>query len=950
MKNLIVAIYLFLGIQFYSIAQKKLLIKNEQYEIAVSAPKQIKVKTLEKKQIEKLLSATILLQYSENQVFVSQSPAKEGGYPVTGWKKNMEDKVAENNPFKVVENHIFKADKVVQNTDNQFTFSFPDTQFGKLSLQVSLPQGAQAPRLEIVFESKKKGYYSFAFNGLQAQDTAQIQYLYQPLVWSWRRFPTQPYLTPETYCTTAATYYNTGTYNEGIAPDPAEIPYRYAFLKNSKFGLSIRNQEGKAQPMLFAPILGGEGSLLSENQIFNFKIRYLLKEGDWYEGYQFILNNIFSYKNERQNATVTLNQTLDNMINFAMNDVYGGWVDSLKGFDYVQDAVGTVKIVSALHQLGTALVTGNEEIYRKRALPTIEYALSREKYLYSIYDEQKVQSPSRLMKGPCVEIGELAGLDLMTKGQSAVFQAEINRIFGKSRKLNLNTETGGGSWQDYFARYRASKNPEDLQKARQGADEYLKGWQPYPNVFTNDPGLRDKEAAFLTDFTPKLYDLFELYQETQDRKYLESSLVATRQMLSWLRSNPLAPAGNIVVNKGGKIKGIHGKRYKINSYEYLKTFYDTNTVAEQEIEAWRTSLVGLPPEQPRTYNNGPIMLTHHPAWLLRLAHESKDTLLRDVAYNAVLGRYANFPGYYFNSFETNIYQSASYPMHNYWDMRYNSMFYNHVFPHITLLIDFLVSDVYYRSEGKIDFPSVYAPGYAYLTSKVYGNKTGKIFDNEGVRLWLPPNAIQSSSIAFNHVLGIGEKDFYLVLTNTSKERIQEKVRLNQDVITWKTGKKYEVIVYQANGKQSQTTMQNGIVSIDISAQGLTALKIIDLQIDVPLFRDLDEVKKENKQSKHSFFRDENTEFLGTLTGMIINTFPQFSDVYIFTDKTEKELRKVVLYYQIDGGEWQSKTELGYPFEFSLSLKNPKSKVEFYLQATDLKGVVGKSKTYLLTNE
>ena len=183
-----------------------------------------------------------------------------------------------------------------------------------------------------------------------------------------------------------------------------------------------------------------------------------------------------------------------------------------------------------------------------------------------------------------------------------------------------------------------------------------------------------------------------------------------------------------------------------NEPTWIRVPRDTTTlVPEQRIPAWRTSLVGLPPEQGRTYGLGPIMLTHHAAWLLRLAHHANDPLLRDAAENAVLGRYANFPGYYFKSFETNVYQRVDYPLHPYQDLKYNAIFYNHVWPHIALLVDYLVSDAFDRSGGRVDFPSAYAPGYAYLTSKVYGHRLGRINEEKDVALWLPRRAARFST-------------------------------------------------------------------------------------------------------------------------------------------------------------------------------------------------------------
>jgi hypothetical protein len=284
------------------------------------------------------------------------------------------------------------------------------------------------------------------------------------------------------------------------------------------------------------------------------------------------------------------------------------------------------------------------------------------------------------------------------------------------------------------------------------------------------------------------------------------------------------------------------KRYKINSHASLPGFNDTTILAEQQVPAWQTSLVGLPPEQPYTYGNGPIMLTHHPAWFLKLAYLAKDSLLKTAAYNAILGRYAGFPGYYYTSLHTNVYQFANYAMHGYWDIRYNALFHNHIFPHITLLIDFLVSDAFYRSAGKVDFPAVYAPGYAYLSSKVYGSKMGTVFGNNNVRLWLPAGAIQSTNVAFNHVLGIAENDFYVIFTNTSNSEVKSFARLNPDIIPWIKGKSYPVTVYYADGKTATTTCKDGLLETDVMAQGLTAYKIEGLKVEVPLFKKMTESK------------------------------------------------------------------------------------------------------------
>src|SRR5690606_20064705 len=101
---------------------------------------------------------------------------------------------------------------------------------------------------------------------------------------------------------------------------------------------------------------------------------------------------------------------------------------------------GTVKNVSALHPLSVALVTDNVDIYRRRALPMIEYLMSREKYLYAVDENITQQNPSHFLRGPCMEINELASLHQMTGQRNVAFLSEMERVFGKVRQLNLVTE------------------------------------------------------------------------------------------------------------------------------------------------------------------------------------------------------------------------------------------------------------------------------------------------------------------------------------------------------------------------------------------------------------------------------------------------------------------------------------------------------------------------------
>ncbi|SDD78244.1 hypothetical protein [Niabella drilacis] len=841
---------------------------------------------------------------------------------------------------------------------NQIEFLFKPTPRANVSLVVKLLPQQTEPILTMSMTARMPGHYSLGFTGMPKIDTSDIDFVYQPLTWTWKRFPTKFALTEEAFANTAAVFTNHHHITEGLAVSPAAIPYRYALSAqwnnsgdpknafwsvfpsngpkgNSLFGMAIRNPEGKAQPRIYAPLPGTMPSAMQQGQNYRCSLVYFLYPGNWQDGVARLLPSVFKYKNERENATTSLNGTINNMLQFAMNDLYSGWNAELKASNYQFDVPGTVKNVSALHPLSIALVTGDPDILKRRAIPMIEYVMSREKFLYTTSDTpHQAQAPSRLLNGPCVDIGELAGLNELTHHQTPAFIQEASRIFGVSRKLNMNTETGGGSWQDYLARFRMLHDSGDLKKAVQGANAYLAlVYDQYSHTFFDSPGLRDKGAGFTTDYGLRIYDLLELYEQTKIARYLQAATAGAQQFLLWTRSTPLPPAGNIIVNKGGSVPGIFpGRRTSGIEGAGFVPMNVVSDVKQEMIPAWRTSLNGLVPEAPNTYAFGPVMLAHHAAWLLRLAKYTGDTLLRNAAYNSVIGRYANFPGYYFTSLHTNVYQQAGYSNHPYEQVKYNAIFYNHVWPHLALLFDFLVSDFYYRSKGAIDFPATYAPGYAFLTSNVYGAKTGEMMGHKNIRLWMPRNALQSDGIACNYLMGYNKEGLFIAFANTSKTSIKETFQLNSEVIAYNRQHRYAILRQGSQTKQT-SIMKDGKFMITVPANGLVCIQIAGLGKDPGTLHSNQPVPQ-NRFIRYAAVSDSQAK----ATAMIIQPTNQVAVFYLYSNQTEKNWRQCRLRYRINNEQnWISKTDYSYPFEFDVELPRVSDVISFELTGTDQKG-------------
>ena len=123
---------------------------------------------------------------------------------------------------------------------------------------------------------------------------------------------------------------------------------------------------------------------------------------------------------------------------------------------------------------------------------------------------------------------------------------------------------------------------------------------------------------------------------------------------------------------------------------------------------------------------------------LRIASLTNDAFLHDIARSAIIGRYTSFPGYHINTARTTAYEKPDFARRGKDELNSaTSIHYNHIWPHIALLFDYLVADAFAKSRGAIDFPARYAEGYGYLQQRVFGDRPGKVYDESGLYLWMP---------------------------------------------------------------------------------------------------------------------------------------------------------------------------------------------------------------------
>ncbi|MEX2566619.1 MAG: hypothetical protein WD431_11800 [Cyclobacteriaceae bacterium] len=780
------------------------------------------------------------------------------------------------------------------------------------------------PSITFNLSPKKEGFYSVGYTGAPEFHLAQVEEIWQPLIWQEKRFPESPVMTLAFRCPIPTALVHDGTHSLGVMAASEEFPFDPLPLStNSRFGVMVRNEEGKAQPQLFAPVPGGEGSQMKVGETFQFKSLIVMEPGKIHEAYETIARNNFGFKNYRKNETVSLNRTLENMVTYSMSD-YAWFVDSLKGFAYSTDVPGAVKNVSSLNPLELAIVMDDSAMFEQRAYPTLEYMLSREKFLFSLDREQKIQHPSRSMTGPIAPVSELTSLYNILGHSNHFFLELAKKEFSGSRIRNLDVPEKGDSWVNAMHLYKATKDKKYLEMAILGADEYLR-----KRVETKQTGFRDPYSPgsfFWNTFTHRWVDLTELYEITENKKYLEAARDGARRytMFTWM--SPAIPDTSILVNKDGKAP----------LYWYLKSKgHEQMYFPEEEVEAWRLSEIGLTPESSGTsQGHRAIFMANYAPWMLRLGYYSDDLFLKEVAKSAIIGRYQNFPGYHINTARTTAYEKADYPLREHKKLSVNSFHYNHILPMASMLLDYLVTDAYVRSEGKIDFPSEYIEGYAYLQNKFYGSQPGKFYGEEGVQLWMPKNLLKVAHPQLNQISGYNETGLFLAFTNQSGEVVTTTVEVNPE---WITGSIGEIKVW---GDGNASTVDATSFEVEVPGNGLTAIRVEGLSPKL--------VFQQKLLSKGPSIKNSLIELdFGDARVMLINLGEYDRRAYIYLQEDDARFSSVTLFYEEEKGGTKSREVENYPFEFTIPIQGTKGDFSFWFSARDHEGKIEKSEKFKL---
>jgi len=837
-------------------------------------------------------------------------------YDVTAWEiRGQREPVL--SQFDVAKSERVRA-VAADERDGVIRWRFPENPRFELVAEVRPSGERREPQIWFRLTAKESGLYTIGYTGAPERSPLEVDGVFQPLIWHETRFPEEAYLTLEYNCSIPAAMATVGNTTYGVVADPGTFPFRMPTFRNNRFGVMVRNSNGQAQPMIFAPVLGGEGSRMEVGETTEFSLLLLARAGDWKEIFEYVAREIMGFRDYRENTLTSLNETLDNMIDYGLSE-YSRFLSDERGASYATDMPGAVKNVSALHPLSVALVVDDEEVFEDRFKPFVEYLLSREKFLFSPTGEVGSQTATSNVRGPSAPVSELSELYALSRGRNPIFLHHARELYPQDRVLNMTTVTYGSTWERDLSLYRATGEKRYLEDAVRKANEYI------DERLGNPPSdfSEAETGTFWDDILPRWPQLFELYEETGDPRHLEAAVRGARDHASIIWFYPRIPDEEILVNRGG-VAPLYRRG-------------DPIKVPEQTVPAWRVSEVGLIAEGLGTAGGGHrgIFLTTYAPYFLRIAQHSGDEFLREIARSAMVGRYSNFPGYHMNMEYSTVYESADFPLRAHEDLTSTSMHYNHIWVHAPMLLDYLVADAFDRSNGAIDFPSRFVEGYAYLYGKAYGDRPGRFYEDENVWLWMPRRLLQTNNVQANYVTAHGNGNFYAALKNQSNEEIKVTVKINADLVPDADAGAYPVRIWQDNRPAPGGEIKGGEITLSILPKGVTAFAVDGLEVKTRIREAI--LETEDLAYPESFAMADSPigtlqgMYIGTLTGTILS-FGEKSWVYgylegDFEDLTEME--EVTFHYRTEG-EWKEITDTQYPWEFSAPLSRGDREVEFYI--------------------
>ncbi|EIP98591.1 hypothetical protein OpiT1DRAFT_03050 [Opitutaceae bacterium TAV1] len=646
-----------------------------------------------------------------------------------------------------------------------------------------------AQRLDLAFETPAAGNWSVGFSPFQGWPRSAVGFVQQPPLFQMQRLPETPKMTssatmPHPMSLVQVSPEGLGFPLSFAVAAPAErMPFEWGRRANSPYGFSILNNHGEVQGTAFSPVLGMTGSELPAGRTLRVGFVAHCLPSDWTGALADLSDRVFRVTDYREPVAASLTGAALNMIDLIKNADASGWDAKLRGH-YNIESESTVTQSSPLTALSVARLTRDPEFYTTRALPTLEFTLSRAGVHHATKPTLLYVPPSNI---PLVAPGSGRGFGPRYWHGVHELTARLNPWV---RSLipdvaELSRRTGSPLvpfWSQMLADYQLSPSPEKLAVIEAACDQWIA--ETLHGRHETPLGIM---PFYNAAFYPYWWDLLDLHAITGREKYLEAAVEGGFHTVSGLWSHPLAPAGDTTVHPGGEYPGYLLDHVYWKGAEPYRLGYPRRPgdMPERKVPAWRVSRVGLGLEQPITLyptNSGTtadvgVGNIFNNAWapsLLRLYGLTGRELFRTYARNTIIGRFANYPGYYVNNF-TDVSQYPEYP---YKGPDVTNIYYHHIPVHLAFTLDYIFTEAETLSGGAVKFPWVKQQGYVWFTNRIYGHAPGSVYGDDGLWPWLDRRAFSVDSPQVNYFGAVGGGKLRIVVANSSRREARASLSLD----------------------------------------------------------------------------------------------------------------------------------------------------------------------------
>jgi hypothetical protein len=513
-----------------------------------------------------------------------------------------------------------------------------------------LAPGARDAKFSLQMTAPQDGFYSVGFAPFGSHERENVQFNLLPPLFQYQRLPQSPVMVPShsTPQPLAIVQIPNGASSMtlGVAADPARLPFEWATPNNPVYGFSLLNAQKGVQPTIFTPVLGTPRSNFKAGQPISLGWRVISHAGDWKGAVEYASEKIFEVKDYRKPHGVSMSDAASNMIGLIKSDFESGWDPFLKGFINIE-AKKIASQASPLTVVSAAILSRDEELYRTRALPTIEYTLSRPgaHFGLAVPDTHPayINEAGTKIKVPSDFFGTAywQGLhDLL--GRANTWLPEIAAPNGESRHRTAYSSMP--KWSETLAVQRLKPSDATLKQVVDEADAWMKS-----DLYGRKTGELGLSPFYNMSFYPYWWDLLDLYELTRDKKYLDAAEVGAFNTVAGLWSHPRVPPGNVTIHQNGEYTGdFHmwwrdDKPYRLG---YPRVKGDT---PRKERSGVAVSQMGLGLEQPSTYygsGNGNMRNIMMSAWapnLFAFASLHGREIYRTYARNTVISRLEIIP-------------------------------------------------------------------------------------------------------------------------------------------------------------------------------------------------------------------------------------------------------------------------------------------------------------------